>query len=298
MGSLGLGYKTSWKVELLLCYAFLEWLLKRGFLKVFFCCKLIACGFHGSHIKMSPLWFPLIISLRVPLCFFSYLKHTKINRNAGEEVVRAINAPGLSDRRLGVQIRAVLRIPSQISCICLFSTGHWQPLIPVGVMVFLCMSSVIYWDWVVYLPIWALTVKKINTPRAGGSWRKVWWHCRICQQPGRWQGTAKGTRPHFLPSPGTPSMQVMWNLSNPSCLCRNGTVSQISLTRKRAQEKVWFWCVSPAMGFSFLSSSLLIRYLPSQKLLPQPSFSSMQFHSSPHSLLPSSHRFVVIIFNI
>lgn len=53
-------------------------------------------------------------------------------------------------------------------------------------------------------------------------------------------------------------------------------VSELPYWEQGPRKKSWFCCVSPAMGFSFLSFSMFIRQLPSQKLLPQPSFSSMQ----------------------
>lgn len=90
----------------------------------------------------------------------------------------------------------------------------------------------------------------------------------------------------------------MWNLSSPSCPRGNATVSQNSLTGKKGQGKPCYWCVSPAIGFSFLNFSLFIRYLPAQKLLPQPYFSSMQFHSSPHSPFPQAICLLLLLFLI
>lgn len=158
-------------MELLLCYAFLEWLKKR-LCKGVFCCKLIACGFHGIY---SLWWWPhcdfhLLFhwGFSTPSCCQN---HVQIKRSVGEDVVRATNASDLSDlKHLGYKSQ-LSPVPSQISCIYTFSmqcpTDHRQPLRSACTMVPICLRSVGHTDVVLDLCRWTLPVKKKNTPPRG-----------------------------------------------------------------------------------------------------------------------------------
>ena len=105
------------------------------------------------------------IEVSPPSC--CYQNHIQMNRSVGEDVVRATNAPDLSElKHLGYRSQ-LPPVASQISCICPFSTqrpmGHWQTLSPVGIMVPVCVRSAGHRDVVLDPPVWALPVKKKNT---------------------------------------------------------------------------------------------------------------------------------------
>lgn len=74
-----------------------------------------------------------------------YQNHTRINRSVGEEAVRAINAPDLSCFRTWGTDHSSFQFLLRFHAFASFPCNiPYAILIPGGVMVFNCMSSVIY----------------------------------------------------------------------------------------------------------------------------------------------------------